>query len=974
MKQILAITRKELNSYFGSPMALIFIGAFLAATLFSFFWIDTFFARGIAEVRSLFRWMPLLLVFLVSALTMRQWSEEQQTGTLEILLTLPVRMWQLVLGKFISVLLLVLLALALTLSLPITVSMLGNLDWGPVIGGYLAAILMAAAYVAIGLFISSRTNNQIVALILSVVVCGLFYFIGTRGLTDFFGERIGTILRALATSSRFESIERGVVDIRDLVYYLSLALFFLALNVLSLDSKRWSLGPQTANYRFNANLVPLLLAVNLVLTNLWLYPLNGIRVDLTEDQQYTLSDTTVDLLNNLREPLLLRAYFSERTHPLLAPLVPRIRDMLQEYQVAGGNNITVEVVDPAQNPELEAEAAQSYSIRPTPFQVAGRYESAVVNAYFDILVRYGDQSEVLNFRDLIEVEPFRDGDIEVRLRNLEYDLTRAIKKTVFGFQNIEDILAGLPDGAKLTLYITPDTLPEDLAEVRTTIENVANELTEESAGKFTLSVINPDDPNSGVTRQQLLESYNLQPFATDFFSTETFFLHMVLQAGEETAVIYPTGDMTEADVRTSIESTLKRASPGFLKVVGIWQPVIGPDPTMAQLGQTQQPPFSTWNTMAQQLRQEYEVRNVDLSSGQVPADVDVLLIVAPQGMSDVERFAIDQYLMRGGALIVAGSNFRPSPDPFTGMLAIQPIEGGLRDMLLHYGVSVEESLVLDPQNEPFPVPVQRQVGGFTVQEIESLPYPYFVDVRSDGMSSDSAIIANLPTVTLNWVSPVMADEAANEERTVDVLLSSTEQSWTSSSLEIQPNTELYPELGFPVGSEQKSYPLAVAMQGSFRSYFADKENPLANAAPDPQSGQPAPDTPAVTGTIEESPPTARLVVIGSGDFLNDTVFQISGQISLDRYLNSLQFVQNSVDWSTEDLDLLTIRSRGTYARLLDPLTPDEQSFWEYLNYGLALVALVVIGLLWASGRRSEQPMRLSEPPQGMADVATSAGD
>ena len=197
MKQILAMTRKELNSYFGSPMALIFLGAFLAATLFSFFWVNTFFARGIADVRPLFQWMPILLIFLVAALTMRQWSEEQQSGTLEILLTLPVRGAQLVIGKFLAVMALIGLALALTLFLPITVSLLGNLDWGPVIGGYLAAILMAAAYVAIGLFISSRTNNQIVALIVTVLVCGVFYAVGSRGVTDFVGGAAADILRAI---------------------------------------------------------------------------------------------------------------------------------------------------------------------------------------------------------------------------------------------------------------------------------------------------------------------------------------------------------------------------------------------------------------------------------------------------------------------------------------------------------------------------------------------------------------------------------------------------------------------------------------------------------------------------------------------------------------------------------------------------------------------------------------------------------
>src|SRR5512137_1260533 len=220
MKQILAITRKEVNSYFGSPMALIFLGAFLAVTLFAFFWVETFFARGIADVRPLFRWMPLLLVFLVAALTMRQWSEEQRSGTQEVLLTLPVRPVQLVVGKFLAVMTMVLVALILTLPLPITVSIIGNLDWGPVLGGYVAALLLAAAYSAIGLFVSSRTDNQIVALILTVLLAGVFFLIGTGGVIDFVGGA-ADLFRAVGTSSRFESIERGVIDLRDLVYYLS---------------------------------------------------------------------------------------------------------------------------------------------------------------------------------------------------------------------------------------------------------------------------------------------------------------------------------------------------------------------------------------------------------------------------------------------------------------------------------------------------------------------------------------------------------------------------------------------------------------------------------------------------------------------------------------------------------------------------------------------------------------------------------
>ena len=274
MKRIWVIARKELRAYFGSPMALIFVGAFLVVTLLSFFWVDAFFARNTADIRPLFRSMPVLILFLVAALTMRQWSEEQRAGTMEVLFTLPVRRIELVLGKFLAVMALVALALALTLFLPITVSILGDLDWGPVAGGYLAAVLMAAGYAAIGLFISSRTDNQIVSLILTVLLGGVFYVVGTSGVTGLVGDTLSEILRAISTGSRFESIERGVIDLRDLVYYLSLTVAFLALNVLSLDAKRWSKGSQTAAYRRGVIVTVVLVIANLVLLNTWLFPLD----------------------------------------------------------------------------------------------------------------------------------------------------------------------------------------------------------------------------------------------------------------------------------------------------------------------------------------------------------------------------------------------------------------------------------------------------------------------------------------------------------------------------------------------------------------------------------------------------------------------------------------------------------------------------------------------------------------------------
>ncbi len=155
-------------------------------------------------------------------------------------------------------------------------------------------------------------------------------------------------------------------------------------------------------------------------------------------------------------------------------------------------------------------------------------------------------------------------------------------------------------------------------------------------------------------------------------------------------------------------------------------------------------------------------------------------------------------------------------------------------------------------------------------------------------------------------------------------------------------------------------PLAVSVQGAFESYFKGKPSPLVQPDAAQQGQQPAQPTPraAAGGTVETSPDTARLVVIGSSEFLTDVVFQLSSNLSPDRYLNSLQFLQNAVDWSVEDLDLLTIRSRGAQSRVLAPMDDGQRSFWEFLNYGLALAALLFIGIAWNVRARNEKPLAL----------------
>jgi ABC-2 type transport system permease protein len=240
MNRVRTLTGRELRSYFNSPIAYVFLLVFLGACLFTFFNLNAFFASGRADLRGLFNSIPLLMVLLVPALTMRLWAEERKQGTEEVLLTLPARDHELVLGKFLASWMLLAVGLALTLVLPVTVAGLGNLDWGPVVGGYLGALLLGAAYLAVGQFVSATTENQILAFILAMAVCFVLYGFGTEQFTGILPDRTAALFRALGTGSRFESIARGVIDLRDLVYYISLTGFFLAASIWVLRARRWA--------------------------------------------------------------------------------------------------------------------------------------------------------------------------------------------------------------------------------------------------------------------------------------------------------------------------------------------------------------------------------------------------------------------------------------------------------------------------------------------------------------------------------------------------------------------------------------------------------------------------------------------------------------------------------------------------------------------------------------------------------------
>jgi ABC-2 type transport system permease protein len=238
MTTVLAIYRRELQSYFNTPLAYIVVPVFLLLVgLFSLFLNDIFDA-GLATMRTVFFWCAMWFLLLVPALTMRLFAEEKRTGSLELLVTLPVTEGQLVLGKYLAALTLILIALGLTITYPLTLSTLGDLDWGPVMGGYLGLTLMAAAYTAIGTAASSFTSNQIIAFLVASVVCVVPYVLG------FFLHAVPAgmlpLVQYISFDYHFNGLARGVVDTRNLVFYVSTIALFLHIAVFSLEQRRLS--------------------------------------------------------------------------------------------------------------------------------------------------------------------------------------------------------------------------------------------------------------------------------------------------------------------------------------------------------------------------------------------------------------------------------------------------------------------------------------------------------------------------------------------------------------------------------------------------------------------------------------------------------------------------------------------------------------------------------------------------------------
>ena len=242
MRNVGIIMRRELASYFATPLAYVFILIFLMLASAFTFYLGNFFERGQADLQSFFFWHPWLYLFLIPAVSMRLWAEERKSGSIELLMTQPVTLWEAVLGKYFAAWVFAGLALALTFPIWLTVNYLGKPDNGTILAAYIGSFLLAGGYLAIGSCMSALTNNQVIAFILGVVVCFVVLLAGFPIVLDAFRawmpQWLVDAIASLSFLTHFDSIKKGVIDVRDLLYFGMLGGFFLLATSIALDLRK----------------------------------------------------------------------------------------------------------------------------------------------------------------------------------------------------------------------------------------------------------------------------------------------------------------------------------------------------------------------------------------------------------------------------------------------------------------------------------------------------------------------------------------------------------------------------------------------------------------------------------------------------------------------------------------------------------------------------------------------------------------
>jgi ABC-type transport system involved in multi-copper enzyme maturation permease subunit/ABC-type uncharacterized transport system involved in gliding motility auxiliary subunit len=459
MKNALTVFRRDLSAFYTSPIGYIFMIVFLLMGVGLY--ITSFFAFPVADMRSYFSNLPLLLCVFLPAVTMRIWAEERKENTWEMLLTFPMKAWQLVLGKFLAVLAFYALTLAATFTVPLMLTVLGNPDGGAIAGGYIGAFLLGAFFLSIGIFISGLCRDQIVAFVVTLLVCFLVFLLGTDfiaayidGVFPGLGSRLSMFVGML---DHYNAFVRGVVELADVFYFVAWTVIFLFLNTLFIEGR----SRPKAKIAFAGSVV-LSLLIGFLLN--WLLVDQSIgRFDLTEGKIYTTSPASVSILSDVKQPVQVNVYITpkDKMPTGLKTLEQDIVDKLDELRVASNGKLQYKAIHleaanvVGNDPEVQAppkpgekkeekkkdekealeERMLKKGVQPFPMQSFEKDTVTSKLVYSSVGVQYGALPEEI----IPQVDPRTLPDLEYRLVSTVEKLTRP-KKPVIALVATQDTI------------------------------------------------------------------------------------------------------------------------------------------------------------------------------------------------------------------------------------------------------------------------------------------------------------------------------------------------------------------------------------------------------------------------------------------------------------------------------------------------------------------------------------------------------
>lgn len=464
MKAILTIARRELKALFDNPAGYVLLVVFLVMNGFLFF--RQAYLTSSATLRPMMDILPWLFLFFVPAVAMRTLAEDARTGQLEVVLSQPITELQLLAGKYLGATFFLWIALLCTVPISLGLSLGAEMQWGAVVAQYVGAMLLAAGLAAVGVWASGITRSQITAFIVAVAVMFILVLVGLNPLVVGLPPQLGIIAARLGVLSHFDSIGRGVIDLRDVVYFLSLAAIFLTLAYAALMARKLALGQGPVR---RLRLGVLLLVGLLVVVNLAGSYIGG-RIDLTPGRAYTLSPATKELVSSLGDIVTIKVYASDELPAEVGLMKRDLDDLLGDLRSAGKGKIKLIEKDPARSAEGQREA-QNLGIQPVQFNVVGQSSLQVKEGYLGLAIQYADGNEAIPFVR-------RTDDLEYRIASAIRGLTRNKKPRIGLVVAMDDwgkegrTLNAVQEQLARSYEVTPVSLNDFAALTDTTIRTL----------------------------------------------------------------------------------------------------------------------------------------------------------------------------------------------------------------------------------------------------------------------------------------------------------------------------------------------------------------------------------------------------------------------------------------------------------------------------------------------------------------------